>query len=118
MARQKDSLSLSAKKIRRRARFFLPLSSFSAPNAAKRVADAIIILTQRMKGPFALRRFFWFRADPIAERKGGQRDISEDISDAKKIPSTGGSPTQNCFFSSSSSSSSSLFFHQRHFQSS
>jgi hypothetical protein len=36
------------------------------------VADAISILTQRMKGPFALRRFFWFRADPIAERKGGQ----------------------------------------------
>ena len=49
MARQKDSLSLSAKKIRRRARFFLSLSSFSAPNAAKRVADAISILTQRMK---------------------------------------------------------------------
>ena len=50
MARGKDSLSLSVKKIRRRARFFLSfsLSSFSARNAAKRVADAIIILTQIM----------------------------------------------------------------------
>jgi hypothetical protein len=43
------------------------------------VADAISILTQIKKGPFALRRFFWFRADPIAERKGGQRDFSADI---------------------------------------
>jgi hypothetical protein len=78
------------------------------------VADAISILTQIKKGPFALRRFFWFRADPIAERKGGQRDISEDIS----MLST--AEAQNCFFSSSSSSSSSssLFFPQRHFQSS
>ncbi len=71
MARRKDSLSLSVKKIRRRMGVSFSLSSFSARNAAKRVADTIIILTQIMKvitlliGPFVLRRFFfWFRADP------------------------------------------------------
>ena len=80
------------------------------------MADAISILTQIKKGPFALRRFFWFRADPpIAYIKRGQSDISDvyfdDISVEKKSksPSTP-REAQNCFFSSSSSSSSSLFF--------
>ena len=44
----------------------IKLNNHSVRNAAKRVADAISILTQIKKGPFALRRFFWFRADPIA----------------------------------------------------
>ena len=56
------------------------LSSFSAPNAAKRVADAISILTQRMKGPFALRRFFLVPRRSDRRKKGRtERGFSADI---------------------------------------
>ena len=115
MARQKDSLSLSAKKIRRRARFFLSFFFFcpkrgEACGRCNYYFDADKERSVCFEKIFLSSKYlFWFRAQSDRIKKGRTERHFGGYFDDKKISSTV-AEAQNCFFSSSSSSSSSLFF--------